>query len=263
MRFASCFSRPSAMCFALLCRYVSVSGSKPGRCFPCSCLCVRDRTTQLASPHARCAPSFSSMLVASWLPRPVRRTFVVEVVTTLLVHFHRRKKKYRSSAFSSAPGTSTITPTITRWTTTRSTSAACWTVWPLGRPESARSFVKHREIVRDIEQRFGRDLMLTINFQMMSWHLARILATDTCVQELNYLEHTGWVEIAGVIVFWSADRVAFPSMITHVPISVSSGSVAGQTDVTANELAKFEGNRLKAISNNFGWRTGKSIPSIM
>ena len=62
------------MCFALMCRCVSATGSKPAPCFPCSCLCVRDRTTQLASPHARCAPLCSSMLVASWLRRPARST---------------------------------------------------------------------------------------------------------------------------------------------------------------------------------------------
>ena len=34
VRFASCLALPSALCFALLCRCLSVSGSKPACCFP-------------------------------------------------------------------------------------------------------------------------------------------------------------------------------------------------------------------------------------
>ena len=43
--------------------------------FPCSCLCVRDRTTRSWHHHMLVARLlFSSMLVASWLRRPARRT---------------------------------------------------------------------------------------------------------------------------------------------------------------------------------------------
>ena len=76
--------------------------------------------------------------------------------------------------------------------------------------------------------------------------------SSSSAQELNNLEHVGWIEIKGVMDSGAADSVAPPTVLPLMPISPSNGSAVGQTYLTANgtKLANLGEKKLNVITND-------------